>query len=234
MALLPLNKETLLDFFFPQRCLGCGRIGAFLCELCQENLPFLELQYCAVCGAPSIGGFTHQRCRNRFRPDRLLCLFSYQDLVRTLIQSFKYQRVTALKKLMTDLIANFFEENSIDLGVETLISFVPIHPLKLLERGFNQSQIVAEALASRLGLRAVNLLEKVKETKSQTELKREDRQSNVEASFDVNAKMAEAVSDRDILLIDDVFTTGATLLECSKVLKKGGARFIYLLTLAKD
>lgn len=234
MALLPFNKETLIDFFFPKRCLGCSRIGAFVCEICQERLPYLEVQYCAVCDGASVGGFTHERCRTNLSPDRFLSLFDYKDLARNLVQQFKYQRVTLLGETIGDLVTNFLTEGNVDLGPESLTTFVPIHPLKFLERGFNQSEILAKALGGSLNLEVLSALEKTRETKSQTQLSRKERAENVEDSFGLRSGVEDRVRGRDVLLVDDVFTTGATLLECSRVLKRSGVRFLYLLTLARD
>lgn len=237
-----MNKKTLLDFFFPKRCLGCGRIGEFICEVCQTKLPYLEIQYCAVCNRASVGGFTHERCRTLYSPDRFLCLFAYKDLAASLVRELKYHRVTALGKTIADLATDFIMEANVSLGSDALITFVPIHPLKFLERGFNQSEILARDLGRSLGLEVLSVLEKTKETKSQTKLSRKEREENVKNSFGLlsnvypepGRRVESLVKGRDVLLVDDVFTTGATLLECANVLKRSGVRFLYLLTLAKD
>lgn len=226
--------ENILDFFFPKRCLGCGKAGAFVCEVCEEKLPFLEDQYCAVCGRLSVGGFTHERCRGSLAPERFMSLFKYQGVARALVGSFKYEKVTSLLPTLHLYINEFLKESAVQLGEETLVTFVPIHPLKLLERGFNQSEMVAGELGRREGLLMLPVLEKIQETPSQTKLSKKERKENVAGSFGLARKYAKEIMGRDILLVDDVFTTGATLLECSKVLKKAGARFVYLLTLAKD
>lgn len=226
--------ENILDLFFPKRCLGCGKAGAFVCEVCEDKLPFLEDQSCAVCGHLSVGGFTHERCRGSSTPERFMSLFKYQGVARALVGSFKYEKVTSLLPTLHLYINEFLKESAVRLGEETLVTFVPIHPLKLLERGFNQSEIIAGELGRREGLLMLPVLEKIQETPSQTKLSKKERKENVAGSFGLARKYAKEIMGRDILLVDDVFTTGATLLECSKVLKKAGARFVYLLTLAKD
>lgn len=174
------SKERLLDFFFPKRCLGCGRVGNFVCPVCE------------------------------------------------------YEKVFALVPLLVDHLFQFIEESNLILGERTTIAFVPSHQFKIFERGFNQVELLAKELSRRLNLECLPLLEKIKETPSQTSLSKEERLRNVEDSFRVKKEWVSKLEGRDILLLDDVFTTGATLLECSKVLKKSNARFIYLLTLAKD
>lgn len=226
--------ENILDFFFPKRCLGCGRVGAYICEVCEERIPFLEDQYCAICQKPSVGGFTHYRCQGLYKPDRLLSLLKYQYLGRKLVTALKYEKVTELRTIIGQQVVNFLDESGVSLGESTVVSFVPAHPLKFLERGFNQSELIAREISRAKGLKLLPVLEKVLETPSQTTLSKKERKENIEGSFAVNSKFSEEVAGHDILLFDDVFTTGSTLLECSKVLKKGGARFIYLLTLAKD
>lgn len=226
--------EAVLDFFFPKRCLGCGRVGAYICEVCEQKIPFLEDQYCCVCGHLSVGGFTHERCRTTLTPERFISLFAYKDLGRKLIASFKYEKVLSLLPTVLSYVNELLEESGVVLGEETTVTFVPIHPLKFLERGFNQSEIISRELAQARNLSMLPVLEKIKETPSQTKLARKQRKENVAGSFRLVPRYMGDVVGRDVLLIDDVFTTGSTLLECSKVLKKGGARFIYLLTLAKD
>lgn len=227
-------KDQILDFFFPKRCLGCGRVGAYICEICEEKIPFLEDQYCAVCQRLSVGGFTHYRCQGLYKPDRLLSLLKYQDLGRELVTSLKYEKVTELRPVIAQYVTSFLDESGVSLGGEAVTTFVPTHPLKFLERGFNQSELIAKEISRAKGLKLLPVLDKVLETPSQTTLSKKERKKNIEGSFALNPKFKGEVIGRDILLIDDVFTTGATLLECSKVLKKGGARFIYLLALSKD
>jgi len=226
--------QELLDFFFPKRCLGCGRVGFFICPDCSLKLPYLENQFCSVCNEPSVGGFTHLRCQSRYAPDRFLSLFVYKGLAQNLVKELKYGKVTALRKVVNRLVLEFLEENGIDLGEKTLITFVPIHQFKLWERGFNQSQLLAEEVGKSLNLRVESFLEKVKETRSQTEFKKEDRAQNVKGSLALKKVIDKILQGQDVLLIDDVFTTGATLLECANLLKRGGVRFLYLLTLCKD
>lgn len=226
--------ESVLDFFFPKRCLGCGRAGTYICEVCEQKIPFLEDQYCAVCQKPSVGGFTHHRCRGTHKPERILSLLSYRDLGRKLVTVLKYEKVTDLRHLIGREAVNFLNDSNISLGRETVVTFVPTHPLKFLERGFNQAELIAKEVSKAKSLKILPVLDKVLESPSQTALSRTERKQNIEGSFALNPEFQNEVYDHDILLVDDVFTTGATLLECSRVLKKSGARFIYLLTLAKD
>lgn len=227
-------RDRILDFFFPKRCLGCTRVGDFICPDCEQKIPILENQVCPVCQNPSVGGFTHYRCRGHNLPERLLSPFLYKDLTQKIVQSLKYQKVFALVPLITDYLIDFIEENNLSLGEKTIVTFVPAHPFKIFERGFNQVELLAKELSRCLKLECLPLLEKIKETPSQTSLTKEARLENVKDSFQIKAEMMSRAKEADVVLFDDVFTTGATLLECSKALKKGGTRFIYLLTLAKD
>ncbi|MCL5003924.1 MAG: ComF family protein [Patescibacteria group bacterium] len=226
--------EPIVDFFFPKRCLSCGRSGSFVCESCLEKVPWLESQFCPVCLKPSVSGFTHLRCQNSLTPDRFICPLAYKGLVSSLIQSVKYGGVTSLVPYAVSLTKEFMEESLSGIGAEAGLTYVPLHPLKLMERGFNQSLILAKSLGELLRLEVFDLLIKAKETKSQTTFSREERKSNVRGTFKANAVEIQRIKNRDLILVDDVFTTGATLLECSRILKLAGARFIYLFTLAKD
>ncbi|MCM8761068.1 MAG: hypothetical protein NC938_05160 [Candidatus Omnitrophica bacterium] len=114
-----------------------------------------------------------------------------------------------------------------------MITFVPLHSKKLHERSFNQSEILALKIARACNLPAHSCLEKTSHTKNQNDLTRQERLKNLTDAFRIKASSAHLVRGRRILLIDDVMTTGATLNECSRVLKNGGALEVRCLTLAR-
>lgn len=151
------------------------------------------------------------------------------------IKKLKYKNISGLAPILSDLLIAATNESSFVFGEKSLIIPIPLHPLKKYERGFNQSSLIAEQFSKKLGLIYIEEgLCKVKETISQTKLKIAERSLNVKNSFIVNPRYSSELKNKDIILIDDVFTTGATLREGAKVLKKAGARYVYLLAVAKD
>ncbi len=112
-----------------------------------------------------------------------------------------------------------------------LIIPVPLHPSKKRERGYNQSEIIALQISQDMGIRMLNILKRVKNTRTQTELSVQERRRNVEGAFVLLQEFKETIKGKKVLLVDDVITTGATLDACSEVLLKNGAQEVYGVTL---
>lgn len=158
-------------------------------------------------------------------------------MVRKLIFQFKY------KPYLSDLrtvLGELFYESLIQqeefmkiLETNPILVPIPLHKSKLQKRGYNHAQILAEDLAKRLDLSHVDLLKRIKKTSSQFGLKKEERKKNVAGAFEVvsNALMSQFTN---IVLVDDILTTGATMLEATRVLKKAGVKRVWGLALARD
>lgn len=223
------------DFLVPKRCVVCYLEGDFFCASCREKLVYLETPLCPVCTRAAIDGFAHPRCRRKFTLDRVFIPFRYRGPISTAIKKLKYKKVTALADFLVGLMLEVMVEQGVTVGQQALILPVPLHPVKEWERGFNQAALLAESLGNALGLRiAAGVIKRTKETVSQTKLKKKEREKNVHGAFVVDKHQTATIKGRDLILIDDVFTTGATLRECGRVLKRAGARFIYAFALAKD
>jgi ComF family protein len=152
---------------------------------------------------------------------------AYEGVLRELIHLFKYGRVRPLAAPLGQFLASAIpREQSFDAVVP-----VPLHWRRRLERGFNQSALLAQAVARRYGLTVVAALRRQRATPAQAGLTNARRRANVAAAFAV--KRNKAVAGRRILLIDDVMTTGATASSCALALKQAGARYVALLTLAR-
>jgi ComF family protein len=224
-----LNK--FLEFIYPTRCVSCRKGGALLCSDCEKKLPPLEKLFCVVCDRPAIGGFTHPGCATRFMPERVLAGFSYRGSARRLVQGLKYRRVRKLAGIMADLLVEELTESGVAFGSEAVVVPVPLSFWREGARGFNQSSLLGKALAEKLGLSfQEDRLRKVRDTLSQVSLTKPKRAANIRGAFSVKEKL----HGEDILLIDDVLTTGATGREAAKTLKKAGARQVWLLAFAKD
>lgn len=230
-----VNK--FLDLIYPKRCLNCSNVGDHICDSCLGSLSFCETQICPECQRPAIGGFTHALCQHPQGAERLLCAFKFEGPIEKGIKALKYQGVKEIAQTLIDLALESFTTANVTFGEDSLIVPVPLHPIKKLERGFNQAVLLSSALAQRLGLEMqTSWLMKEKENPSQTRLNAQERAVNVRGVYSLNpkAQKLDSVRDRDVVLVDDVFTSGATLRECAKVLKRAGARFVYLLAIAKD
>lgn len=227
--------EKLTDLFFPKRCVGCGQVGNFLCEECLLTVKPLEAALCSECTRPSIGGFTHSLCLRPWSSERLLCFFKYEGVTKELIGQLKYGGVRQIANFLTEIIVQFLGEAAVSFGSQSLIVPVPLHPVKRLERGFNQTEILAESLGKVLAVKvSTGVLVKLVDNPSQTLYKLKERGKNVKGVFGVEKERKILLKNRDVVIVDDVFTSGATMRECARMVKRAGARFVYLLAVAKD
>ncbi|MFC2169782.1 ComF family protein [Acidobacteriota bacterium] len=156
----------------------------------------------------------------------------YRGKLKDIILLYKYRKYRVLGKDLAQFIYwSMGRENSLWQGVEIIIP-VPLHPKRKRQRGFNQAQVLAYHLAKRRGIELVKkVLVKTRNTPPQTLLEVDERQKSVKGAFDVSGK--EKIAGKIVLLVDDVFTTGATIQECSRILKSVGAKEIRALTLAQ-
>jgi competence protein ComFC len=235
----------LLDFLFPRRCLGCGQFGSYFCPNClaDTKLETIGFQICPSCRQPSIYGMTHLKCRSKYSLDGLITLFSYQGLVAKAIKKLKYYHLTDLAGELIGLATSFIEKNPENNFTflkgkrkEMLLIPVPLHPLKERRRGFNQAAILGEVLVNELGGRyRAGFLVRRRYTKPQTKLKGEERKKNIKGAFRVRQGASSQINQSRscIFIFDDVWTTGSTLRECGRAIKKAGVKNVWGLTLAR-
>jgi len=235
----------LIDIIYPPRCHICGHFLSHdkdrhllphLCNNCLANLTHVTHPMCTICGLPfpTSTGQDHL-CENclRKRPwyNFVRAPYFYSSPLMEAIQRFKYNSETHLISSLGALLSSFAKE-WVPNPNNFLTIPVPLHRRRLRERGFNQSLLLAKVLASYLGtqLDYLSLIRK-RYTRAQTGLKREERRKNVKDAFSV--LNSEIIEDKNIILVDDVFTTGHTLNECARTLKKSGAIAVICLTLAR-
>lgn len=222
----------ILEAIFPQtiRCFICGReINNFgACDNCYKNLPFITGKTCDICGGRVIGdGVICGDCKNnKYYFTKNYSIFSYVDNIQMSVLSFKSGR-KYLGNYFGDIIRNFILKNKIRADI---IIPIPIHKNRRKERGFNQSEILVESLLDIFPVDK-DIVIRVKDTPHQTGLNRENRISNLENAFEVVDK--DKIKNKKILLIDDIYTTGSTLNECSKCLLNNGAKEVMGLCLAR-
>ncbi len=229
--------ELLLGLVFPGRCKACGgrltRGARFFCPGCLQKARLITGPLCTVCGRPYPDGSGEDHpcaecIRSRKAFDSARAPLAYEGVVRDAIHLYKYRELRALKSYLGGFVEygarRWFEG-------ATVAAAVPLHPRRLRARGFNQSLFLAKAAADGLGIRlSAGSLERVKHTMPQIELSPAERELNVRGAFAVNG---EGFAGESVLLVDDVYTTGATVNECARVLKKAGAANVHVLTVAR-
>lgn len=213
----------------------------YVCPFCKTETPdgcvcndclklAIQPTYCAKCSEHITEGSTICiECKDYERIfDKNISVFNYTDKVSLAIQRFKFKQEKYLAKDFAILLAQKYAQANISADI---ITFVPASKKRVKERGYNQAEELANELSKLINIPTLNLLIKTKETVHQTQLSRKERLQNLMGSIAVADKWQ--IKGKNILVIDDVFTTGSTMSTCAKVLKKAGATNVYGLTLAK-
>lgn len=231
-------KEFFLDLIFPRVCLVCAQEGFYLCNNCLEKIPLTNKFVCPGCKKISLYGRTCKKCKRKIALDGLIYASSYQNFsIREAIRLLKYEYVKELSKELAKVLikmiknSHFLTNNFSEPISLFLVVPIPLHHKKYLFRGFNQAELIAEVISKEFDLNLkTDLLIKKKNTPSQTDLKEKERLINLKDAFKIINK--KEVKGKIIFLIDDVATTGATLNEAARVLKKSGAKEVWGMTVA--
>ena len=196
--------ESVLDFLFPPACSVCGKIDKnWLCPKCEKRVKRLE-KSCIVDIEDK-------------KYEKLLYIFKYESLVRKLILRYKFSNKAYLNHFFANVIAENPKNREL-LKQYDLIIPVPMHKKKMQKRGYNQTELVANELSKILEIPArKDILLKVVNTTTQSKLGGKARQNNIQHAFFIKNDIE--VEDKKIILLDDIYTTGATSEECSRVLK---------------
>ena len=223
----------LLDIIFPKRCIGCKKFGDYLCSNCFPKLSYAEYSLCFICQRGTLDGRTHPRCRSATTIDGVFVGLVYNNISRRLITALKYRPYLAdLAPYLTDILAEQLIQNELfvtSLSPDSIFVPVPLHASRLRQRGYNQSELLGKALAKKFSLKCLPLLERTRKTKSQVGLNKEERRKNMHDAFSIKKG---ATLPKVVFLVDDVVTSGATLLEAARVLKKAGVKEVYGIALA--
>ncbi len=227
----------LKELVFPATCAGCGETaGRQICPECLLALPLIPAPACAGCACPTLYPVpVCNECRKRrLALDATVALAFYRDPMRSVIHRFKYRNGRHLAPLLAALLSTRLEEREKEAGLPEIVdgvTFVPMHPRRERERGYNQARLLAEELARYRGLDCRSLLTRSKATPAQTGLSHAQRLGNLKGC--IEAREEKALSGT-FLLVDDVFTTGATLSECARALKRAGVQSVIACVLARD
>jgi len=230
--------KTLESYIFPKHCLNCGRNEGYICDFCEKEIKYISAYSCIICNRPSLNGFIHRNCVDSFSPDRFLAAFEYDGVVKKALINAKYKnKVFDIYTLLVSLACSYFDEIGLEVGEQAFVVPVPTHYQKYKKRTFDHTLVIAELFAKRWGLKVISALDKVKSTPSQSLLGKKQRKKNVEGVFKVDPKFVDQVRGKDIVVIDDIVTTGSTMLAACKELRKlgkDGPRYIYCVSLAYD
>ena len=236
-------KNFFLDLFFPKFCLGCQKEGSYLCQDCKEILDINQFNYC-LCDKNPLRlplDFKIGKCPN-CQDKKLAGLFfalpyKEKQLTKKLIYQFKYQPyLKDLAKILASLIIEHLilsNKNTNEIWNNSVLIPIPLNKKKLKLRGYNQSEELAKELSKILKIPVIlDCLIKIKDTKPQMELKKEERAKNLQNAFAI--KNCEKMQNKKIFLVDDVYTTGFTMEECAKVLKSSGIKNVWGIAIARD
>lgn len=228
---------ALKNLIFPRdiKCLVCDtelsqNTHYSLCDKCLQALPYNNGKTCLKCGAPIHSMAKHcLNCKNHsFKFTRCYAPLKYNGLATKLIKDLKYNNKKYYSQTLGNLIVSSYIENNLNCDI---VIPVPLHAKRQQARGFNQAELLCTMLQEKLTLFVdTKSVVRLKNTLTQTHLKKSEREQNVKDAFKVLDK--NAVKGKTVLIVDDVYTTGSTLNELSKVLLKSGAQKVYCITLA--
>jgi competence protein ComFC len=232
-------KGAALDFLFPRFCVGCGKEGDFICNSCQAALIRIEPPVCPKCGKPQTSSAASSEmspllCSNcvdwEADIDAIRSPFRFEGVIRKAVHEFKYRNLRASAGRLAALMGDYLDKYPASFDV---LAPVPLHPKRLKERGYNQSQLLANELGKLTGAPVNdNCLERTIYNVPQAKTRNvEERRRNVIGIFSCKS---EDFLEKRVLLIDDVTTSGATLNSCATALKKAGAASVWGLTLARE
>lgn len=211
--------DLILELLFPKFCFGCQKEGSYLCEDCRAILEISKF---------------HQHHSGQYLKDLYFALPYQNPLIKNLIQKFKYQPlVKELAKTLSLLIIEHFQllDKKPNLTDFTIIP-IPLEKRRLKYRGFNQAEEIAKELSYFWKIPLLSgCLIKNKETTPQVELSGDERKENIKGAFSL--KNSREIKDKKILLIDDIYTTGSTMEEAARALKRAGAKEIIGVVIAR-
>ena len=221
-GMLQAFLQGAIELIFPDNCLLCRQ---FLNSRHQRQLCVKCLDSLALNPTP----LSRQTTEGTFAFDQAWSACLYNEPAQKLLHAFKYNSKTSLRKTFVPLMIDFIDRYSLPLKQFDLITPIPLHPVKLRERGYNQSALLSLRLSRHYGiLHTENLLIRQKETQTQTELGAKQRWTNMEGAFKI--KNSTDVAGKNVVLIDDLYTTGATLHNAAQALRTAGAARVCVLT----
>jgi competence protein ComFC len=240
LALAKLNRlRAIASLLYPPACTICSASVAaseYLCAECDAKITRIVPPFCANCSEPFAGAisgaFTCANCAHRtLHFDAAVAAYRSRGIVRRVILDFKYGRQIHLRHPVARWLLAALDDDRLRGRRFNIIIPVPLHPARERQRGFNQAGLLAELLSAHMSIEAKPVLERLRYTTTQTAFDRAERMENLHGAFRLRKKAD--VRELHVLLIDDVLTTGSTLSECARVLKKAGALSVHAATAAR-
>ena len=224
----------LLDVIYPSKCIFCGRIlkkeESGGCESCVRRLPYVTEPVCEHCGKPlsSGRGVLCMDCERRSRPMLTsgVALWVYREDTKRAMAGFKYGGYRRDAAFFADELAARCHERIYEWKPDVLAP-IPIHKKRARYRGYNQAELLATELGVRLQLPVEPILTRVRATVALKSLTPAERRRNLRQAFEVDETVFDPVRHRRVLLVDDIYTTGATMEACAELLKKAGAEAVF-------
>ena len=236
-----MKLTSLIDIVYPVLCYQCGELqedSHYLCDLCAEDFKKIGEDgesFCDRCSEPFEGAFSENpTCPNCSKLD-----YSFEfarsalkntDVARTIVRDFKYKKQRHLAGVLADFCQQMVDTDERICSVmgeeksNTVIVPVPLHWRRQLHRGFNQAELLSRALAEQLEIPHLKLLERNRYTTTQTRLARHERLKNLKDAFSINRKFRNKENFKQVIIVDDVFTTGSTSEACASLIKKECAK----------
>ncbi len=222
----------ILDLVFPKTCLICGKSGRYICRKCLRKVSYAK-QLCPACNKPSIDGVVHIKCKTAWGLDGVVCIWAYGGVVRKAILTLKYKYSSDVAKELASCLDEEIKKGKTVLPKNVVLVPIPLHKKRKNWRGFNQTEEIGKLLArAQRWAYCPDLVTREGLRKPQTELKGKQRRKNVVGVFSLNRAFENSLKQKTILLFDDVYTTGSTLKEAGKVLKRNGSKKVWGLTIA--
>lgn len=244
------------DLLFPRKCLGCRTSGVYLCQSCLEKIK-IPRKICLECERPSVDGMTHIKCKRPLSLNGALSLWRYEGIVRQAIIKLKYQFAFDIAQELVNYMCLSLDKQRPIFPKNPILVPIPLHKIRGRWRGFNQTEEIGKLFALKLGWNFFpDLLVRKKAKRPQTELKGRERWENVRGVFALNPNYKLQITNyppgqtpgsenllvrrrpsraggKSLIIFDDVWTTGATLKEATKVIKRNGVKEVWGLTIAR-
>jgi competence protein ComFC len=231
----------LLDLVFPPVCVSCGKFNEMLCSTCRQRIIEVKECICPHCLKNCVDGSRHAQCKGSI--DGLTSFWEYEGVASQVIKAIKYSHFYSVVPVVMRIFFEYCEKAPIQpifdfIKEKPIVVPVPLYKQRYRVRGFNQSSLIGKEIAKHWKLPfSEKILVRHLQTKPQAELGKKDRLNNVKHAFSPSKEVSQLglhpLKAKNILLIDDVWTTGATMQACAKVLKNLGAEKIWAVTLAR-
>ncbi len=224
-----------IDLLFPVQCIVCDAYDTWLCESCIQSITYIPFFHCPLCETKSPQGTVCAPCKAQTTIDGAFSCFPYADpRIQSIIHTWKYKSIEALTPHIATMVHTSLKaQQEHPILHPSLLCPIPLHKKRMQERGFNQSAVLAQALAQHIPQWTyAPLLHRVKRTSAQAQLIGIDRKQNMSHAFTLDNQRKHVIQNRQIILVDDVITTGNTTTEAARLLHSAGAHSVWVLTFA--